>query len=145
PFGDVRDLDVVTSAVAREPSEGGFRGGDAVVIPIEARDSSIVEDLAVVVAPTHVGDAALFQTPDVLGHEPREERAGVGTTHVVLAERRSIEDPRRVADGEVLALRRHVEGAHGVVAAPALPLHALAQRGRARMKWGFDGHARGGG
>jgi hypothetical protein len=142
PRAGVLEADPIAARGRREPVEGRVGGGQAVVVLAEAGDRAVVDDLAAVVAPAGVGDAADREPGDVAGEHPGEHRRGVGSGHLVLVEGRDVEQPGRLAESEVLAVVGGVVAADGVVAGPVLPAIARAQLLRALVERRRDRHGR---
>ena len=149
-IGHFRDLHVHADGVHRQPAQRRFGGCHAEELRAEARDSAVVEELAVFVAPAGVGDDALFHLEHVARRDLVQKARGVRAFDHVFHQRRDIDQRRAVADRPIFVVERQIVRADHHVARPAAPIlrHAQARgalvEGRAfelkRLKHGRQRH-----
>ena len=136
----VLDRHVEASRVLIQPAIRRLSRRDAKVRVVQPPDRAVVEDLALLVAPAAIAHLPDFQAGNVPHHDTRKKRRRVRTAHVVLVERRHVDQPGGVAKGEVFAFVVRVVRANGVVPGPVFPAHGFVQLGCARMERRRNGH-----
>jgi hypothetical protein len=139
---DVLDVDVQPRRVHPEPPDLGIRSGPPERPIIQAMHRSVVDDLAVLVAPRGVEHAARRQLRRVAGDHPVDEATRVGPTNDVLVERADVDQGRCLADRVVLDVVGVGVGRGGEVAGPLAPLLLPVERGGDGVKGGTDTHGR---
>ena len=127
--------------VLHEPSQARIGGSPAIALLAQPRDRSVVDDLALLVAPRRVDHLSDGKLRRIARDEPVDELRGVAPCDDVLEERRDVDQRSGVADGVVFVLVVRFVRADGVVARPVAVVQALAQRERALVKGGTNGHA----
>ena len=126
-FRDVPDRGVHAPAAVLEPAQAGLRGADQEPVLPQTLHVAVLQDVAVLVAPRGVGDPADPALRDVARHHPVEQPLGLRSLHLVLEQRRDVEEGRRVADRPVLALGRRLVRLGADVTRPVAPGAALAE------------------
>ena len=142
-LGNVFDLHVQVEAVLAEPAQAGIGRRPAIDILFEPRDGAVVDDLALLVAPTAIDDLSHFDFVDVARDHAIHQLGRVLAGDQVLVERRDVDERRGVADGVVLVLVMHLIDADRVVARPFAVVQALAERECSLVKCGSDGQESG--
>ena len=126
--------------VLAQPAELRVGGGPAEALLVEPVDRPVVDDLAVLVAPRRVEDAADRQLRRVAGDHAVDQPQGVGPRDDVLVERRDVDQRGRLADRVVLDVVGVGVDARRVVARPLAPLQLAVERRGTRMEGGPDAH-----
>ena len=103
-------------------------------------DRPVVDDLAVLVAPRRVDDAADRHLRRVAGDHPVDQPERVGPRHDVLVERGDVDQRGRLADRVVLDVVGVGIDARGEIARPLAPLHLAVEGRGARMERRPDAH-----
>ena len=91
------------------------------MVLVQTGHRAVVHHIAVVVAPTKIGDATDLELVDILDRHPGKKGCGVRSLDLVLQKRRHIDQASRMSQSEVLGVLTGVVGTGGVVAGPVLP------------------------
>src|SRR4029079_18535774 len=104
-------------------------------------DGSVVDDLAVLVAPRRVPDLAHRELRRVAGDDAIDERGRVGPADPVLVQGRDVDERGRLADRVVLDVVGVGVRGRGPVAGPLAPLLLAIEWGGPRVERAPDAHA----
>src|SRR5215469_6640411 len=125
-----------------KPANIGLSRGPAVTVLIEPRDSAIVDDLALLIAPATINYLPLGDFVDVASNDAVHQLGGAASGEQVFVQRRDIDQRSRIADGVVLVLVVHLVGADRVISRPLAVVEAGTQRKSALVKSRSNGHVR---
>src|SRR4029079_11848492 len=104
-------------------------------------DGSVVDDLAVLVAPRRVPDLAHRELRRVAGDDAIDERGRVGPADPVLVQGRDVDERGRLADRVVLDVVGVGVGGRGPVGGPLATLLLAIERCGPRVERAPDAHA----
>jgi hypothetical protein len=137
---DVLHVDVEVRRVQHEPPVRRIGGGDAVRGLGQARQGSVVDDLALFVAPGRVRHLVDLELRHVARHHAVEQAGGVGPLDHVLVEGRYVDDRGGLADRVVLDVVEVGIDRRGEVPGPVAPRFLRVQFLLARPERGPDAH-----
>ncbi len=127
-LGNVLDLNIHVQAVLPEPAQAGVGSGPAIFVFFQASDGTVVDHVALLVAPAAVNYLADSHLADIAGDHAIHHLGGVLAGDQILVKRRNVDERRSVADGVVLVLVMHFVDADGVISRPLAVIQALAKR-----------------
>jgi hypothetical protein len=128
------------NGVLQKPSQTWVRCGPAIAVLGKSRNSAIVNDFAVLVAPAAVDNLIDSNFIDVASDYAIDEASSVSTRDYVLVQRTNVDQCSGVSNSVVLMLVVRFVNADGVIARPFPITQALAECKRSFMKRSSDRH-----
>src|SRR5581483_11575481 len=127
-LGNILDLNVHVQAILAEPSQAGIGGCPAVGVLGKARNCSVVDDLAMFVAPTAIDHLSNGNFIDVTSDYAIDELGRVASGDHVLVQRGYVDQRGGIANRVVLVLMVYFVNANGVISRPLPVVQAVTQR-----------------
>src|SRR5712691_704436 len=124
----------------RKPSQAGICRRPAISVLLQTRNSAIVDNFAMLVAPGGVDYLAHGNLAHVARDNAIDKPSGVLSSNPVFEEWRNINQRRRIANRVVLVFMMRLVGTHRVVARPLAVVLALAQLKCSFVKCSSDRH-----
>ena len=137
---DVLDLDVEAAGIEAEPAVLRVGGRPEDLVLGDPVHGTVVDDLAVLVAPGRVVDLPDLEPGRVAGQDAVGEADRVGAGDPVLVQRADVDQRRGLADRVVLDVVEVGVDGGGEVAGPFAPGHLGVQLRRSRVQGGADAH-----
>ena len=101
-MGLLLDLYIHTQTRQQQPVELMVLGTETVMTGLQMEQGAIVQHLALIVTPDHIGHAPGLELADISGHQAVEKLNGIRTTDAVFFHGRQIHHTAGTANSKVL-------------------------------------------